>query len=156
MRKIQKCSYVYFTRDKITRPDNDAQCVKNIYLQVVTEPYCTSVKDEKAVRLSDELALFSRYYQNKLNTGTMADFVRSIKENNVPIPPTLYGDSFEYCRSRYIQSPSELANYCSFLQHKSDKMVYDARLARAREAAQAAASKEANDSSTKEKPDKSD
>lgn len=133
-RTIKLCSYNYFKNAVLHSSDTDKQCVKNVYLEVITEPYSTGNGDETAVRLSDELGLFTRYYSGLINSDTMADFVRSLKENQISMPPSMYGEAYQYCRSRYIQSPTELANYCKMLASSRDKMVADARLARARSA----------------------
>lgn len=133
MRSISKCSNKFFTRgSRVPIDPTDTFCVKNVYLRVITEPYTTSDPKEKAVRLSDELALFSRYYQNQINTDTFADFVRSLRDNAIKLPESMYGEAYQECRSRYIQSPSELKSYIDMLSSKSDKFVEDGRVAYAR------------------------
>ena len=126
----------FFPKRVYSIDPTDTLCVKNVYLRVITEPYYTKNKDETAVRLSDELGLFSRYYQNQLNTDTMADFVRSLRDNAVKLPQSMYGDAYLECRSRYIQSPSELAAYIQTLDDNSSKIIEDGRVRYARKLAE--------------------
>ena len=123
----------YFPKRVYPIDTTDTICVKNVYLRVITEPYYTGCNDETAVRLSDELGLFSRYYQNQLNTDTMADFVRSLRDNAIKLPPSMYGEAYRECRSRYIQSPSELSAYIQSLDGEATSILEDGRLRYAKE-----------------------
>lgn len=139
MRKIFKSSGNFGYKNVSALPD-DKICVQNVYLSVVTSPYKTSQVGEEAIRLSDELALLTKYYSSQLSSSSMKEFVDSLNRNNISIAADQLGDAFQFVRSRYIQNPSELRAYIDEQTQGLNEMVERGRYAFHRsEAAKAAA-----------------
>lgn len=124
MREINKVLPNYFGPMEFRESDRVA--VENVYIDVVRTPFKDNYGND-VVRNSDELALFCRFYSANLNAETMANFVKSLQQNQVNIPSEQIPSAFEFVRSRYCQSPSELQAYYESLDSSAVELENNAK-----------------------------